>query len=49
MNEVGKLLNKQLEHGKIDGGKLASTIAVIQPTLDYAGFEHAEIVFKAVV
>jgi len=49
MSEASKLLNKQLERGKIDGGKLASTIAMIQPTLDYAGFERADIVVEAVV
>ncbi|XPE56570.1 hypothetical protein ACNKHW_24625 [Shigella flexneri] len=34
-----KLLNKQLERGKIDGLKLAGVISTIHPTLDYAGFE----------
>ncbi len=49
MNEASKLLNKQLERGKIDGNKLASVIATIQPTLDYAGFDQADIVVEAVV
>ncbi|WP_130833237.1 fatty acid oxidation complex subunit alpha FadB [[Erwinia] mediterraneensis] len=49
MQEASKLLNKQLERGKIDGKTLASVIATIQPTLDYAGFEHADIVVEAVV
>lgn len=49
MNEASKLLNKLLERGKIDGGKLASVIATIQPTLDYSGFEQADIVVEAVV
>ncbi|MGN4085778.1 3-hydroxyacyl-CoA dehydrogenase NAD-binding domain-containing protein, partial [Burkholderia gladioli] len=31
MNEASKLLNKQLERGKIDGTKLASVLASIQP------------------
>ncbi|WP_312240876.1 fatty acid oxidation complex subunit alpha FadB [Pantoea sp.] len=49
MKEASKLLNKQLERGKIDGGQLAGVIAAIQPTLDYAGFERADIVVEAVV
>ncbi len=49
MKEAAKLLNKQLERGKIDGMKLAGIIGTIQPTLDYAGFERADIVVEAVV
>jgi len=49
INEAGKLLNKQLERGKIDGLKLASVIATIQPVLEYAGFERADVVVEAVV
>jgi len=49
MNEASKLLNKQLERGKIDGNKLAAVIATIQPTLDYSGFDQADVVVEAVV
>lgn len=49
INEAGKLLNKQLERGKIDGLKMAKILATIQPTLDYAGLERAQIVVEAVV
>lgn len=49
MKEASKLLNKQLERGKIDGAKLASVLTTIQPTLDYAGFERADVVVEAVV
>ncbi|PSN06095.1 fatty acid oxidation complex subunit alpha FadB [Siccibacter turicensis] len=49
MNEAGKLLNKQLERGKIDGLKLAGVIGTIHPTLDYAGFERVDVVVEAVV
>ncbi len=49
MSEAGKLLNKQLERGKIDGLKLAGVISTIQPTLAYAGFERADVVVEAVV
>ncbi|MCZ4059600.1 fatty acid oxidation complex subunit alpha FadB [Pantoea sp. LMR881] len=49
MKEVSKLLNRQLERGKIDGSQLANVIATIQPTLDYSGFEQADVVVEAVV
>lgn len=49
IGEASKLLNKQLERGRIDGYQLAGIIATIQPTLDYAGFERADIVVEAVV
>ncbi len=49
MNEAGKLLNKQLERGKLDGLKLAGIISTIQPTLHYADFDRADIIVEAVV
>jgi len=49
MTEASKLLNKQLERGKITGAKLASVLTTIQPTLDYAGFERTDVVVEAVV
>lgn len=49
MTEAGKLLNKQLERGKIDGLKLAGVISTIHPTLDYTGFERVDVVVEAVV
>ena len=49
MTEAAKLLNKQLERGKIDGLKMAGVISTIQPTLDYAGFERVDVVVEAVV
>lgn len=49
ISEASKLLNKQLERGKIDGIRLASVMATIQPTLHYAGFEKADVVVEAVV
>ncbi|ANI29576.1 multifunctional fatty acid oxidation complex subunit alpha [Yersinia entomophaga] len=49
MNEAAKLLNKQLERGKLDGLKMAKTLATIHPTLDYAGIERAQIIVEAVV
>lgn len=49
MNEAAKLLNKQLERGKIDGLKMATILATIQPTLDYTGIERAQLIVEAVV
>ncbi len=49
INEAGKLLNKQLERGKISGLKMAQILSTIQPTLSYSGLERAQIVIEAVV
>ncbi len=49
MNEASKLLNKQLERGKIDGTRLASVLASIQPTLDYSGFDRADVEVDALL
>ncbi|MEL6115591.1 fatty acid oxidation complex subunit alpha FadB [Photobacterium sp. SP02] len=49
MNEASKLLNKQLERGKLNGLKMAKILASIQPTLHYAGIEEADVIVEAVV
>ncbi len=49
MTEASKLLNKQLERGKIDGFKLSKILASITPSLHYAGIEQADVVVEAVV
>lgn len=49
MQEAGKLLNKQLERGKITGAQLTRIIASIQPTLSFADFDRVDIVVEAVV
>jgi len=49
INEASKLLNKQLERGKLDGLKMAKILSTIQPTLSYNGLERAQIVVEAVV
>lgn len=49
MTEASKLLNKQLERGKIDGLKLAGVISTIQPVLEYSGFDRVDVVVEAVV
>ncbi|MBM7455979.1 3-hydroxyacyl-CoA dehydrogenase/enoyl-CoA hydratase/3-hydroxybutyryl-CoA epimerase/enoyl-CoA isomerase [Oceanisphaera litoralis] len=49
MSEAGKLLNKQLERGKIDGTRLAKVLASITPTLSYDGLQGVDTVVEAVV
>ncbi|MBO1520749.1 fatty acid oxidation complex subunit alpha FadB [Oceanisphaera pacifica] len=49
MTEAGKLLNKQLERGRIDGKKLAHVLANITPTLSYDGLQGVDTVVEAVV
>lgn len=49
MGEASKLLNKQLDRGKIDGFKMAGILASITPSLHYAGIEQADVVVEAVV
>ncbi|MEH0667728.1 fatty acid oxidation complex subunit alpha FadB [Vibrio scophthalmi] len=49
MTEASKLLNKQLERGRIDGFKMAGILASITPSLHYAGIEQADVVVEAVV
>ena len=49
MTEAAKMLNKQLERGKIDGLKMAALLRTIQPDLEYAGFERVDVVVEAVV
>ncbi|OIN11908.1 fatty acid oxidation complex subunit alpha FadB [Oceanisphaera psychrotolerans] len=49
MNEAGKLLNKQLERGRIDGARLAQVLTSITPTLSYDSLQGVDIVVEAVV
>lgn len=49
MSEAAKLLNKQLARGKLDGLKMAQVLSTIQPRLDYAGIERAQLIVEAVV
>ncbi|MFD2179060.1 fatty acid oxidation complex subunit alpha FadB [Veronia pacifica] len=49
MGEASKLLNKQLERGRINGLKMAQVLASITPTLNYGGIEHSDVVVEAVV
>ncbi|MBT00738.1 MAG: fatty acid oxidation complex subunit alpha FadB [Oceanospirillaceae bacterium] len=49
LDEASKLLNKQLERGKIDARKMAKALANIRPTLSYGDFEDVDLVVEAVV
>ncbi|MBE1277436.1 fatty acid oxidation complex subunit alpha FadB [Enterovibrio baiacu] len=49
MKEASKLLNKQLERGRINGLKMADVLASITPSLHYAGIEQADVIVEAVV
>lgn len=49
MTEASKLLNKQLERGRIDGFKMAGILASITPSLHYAGIENSDVIVEAVV
>ncbi|UXI01326.1 fatty acid oxidation complex subunit alpha FadB [Photobacterium sp. TY1-4] len=49
MGEAAKLLNKQLERGRIDGLKMAKVLSAIHPSLHYTGIEATDVVVEAVV
>lgn len=49
MAEASKLLGTRLERGQITVTKLAETLALIQPRLDYGAFAKAEVAIEAVV
>ncbi|AJR07079.1 fatty acid oxidation complex subunit alpha FadB [Photobacterium gaetbulicola] len=49
MGEAAKLLNKQLERGRIDGLGMAKVLGGITPSLHYAGAEDVDVVVEAVV
>jgi 3-hydroxyacyl-CoA dehydrogenase / enoyl-CoA hydratase / 3-hydroxybutyryl-CoA epimerase / enoyl-CoA isomerase len=49
MAEARKLLDKQVESGRVKADKAAAVLADIRPTLQYEGFETVDIVVEAVV
>jgi 3-hydroxyacyl-CoA dehydrogenase/enoyl-CoA hydratase/3-hydroxybutyryl-CoA epimerase/enoyl-CoA isomerase len=49
MAEAVKLLEKQVERGKLKTGQLALTLAAITPTLSYGDFKAVDFVVEAVV
>ncbi|ACT08701.1 fatty oxidation complex, alpha subunit FadB [Dickeya chrysanthemi Ech1591] len=49
MEEAAKLLNAQLERGKLDAMSMAGVLARIHPTLNNNGLEQADLIIEAVV
>ena len=49
MGEAVKLLEKQVERGKLTTGKMAQVLAGITPTLSFGDFGAVDIVVEAVV
>ncbi|GAB3318110.1 fatty acid oxidation complex subunit alpha FadB [Haliea atlantica] len=49
MAEAGKLLAKRVDRGQMNPGKMAEVLSSITPTLDYTGFEEADVVVEAVI
>jgi len=49
LNEASKLLNKQLERGRLDGTKMAASLSRIRPTLSYGDLGQVDLVVEAVV
>lgn len=49
LSEASKLLNKQLERGKINGAKMAGVLNNIVPSLSYDSVKDVNIVVEAVV
>jgi len=49
LSEASKLLNKQLERGRMDQAKVDKVLGSITPTLSYDGFEQVDIIVEAVV
>ena len=49
MQEAEKLLDRQVEKGRIDSKKMVKILSSITPTLEYAGFDKVDIVVEAVI
>ncbi len=49
MGEATKLLNKQLERGRINGLKMGQVLSSITPSLNYAGIDNTDVIVEAVV
>jgi len=49
LEEVGKLLNKQIQRGKIKPAGMADVLNTIQPALSYGEFDGVDLVVEAVV
>ncbi len=49
MNTAIKILSKGVQLGKLNADKMAKTVAMITPSLDYAAVKNADLVVEAVV
>ena len=49
MGEARKLLEKRMARGRLDASKMISVLSDITPTLNYDGFEKADIIVEAIV
>lgn len=49
LTEASGILLKGMKRGKVDGKKMASTLANITPTLDYSAIKNSDLVIEAVV
>ena len=49
LKEAGRLLNGQLERGRINGKKMGESLSRIRPTLSYGDFGEVDLVVEAVV
>lgn len=49
LNEASKLLNKQMERGRLNGTKMAAVLNNITPTLTYDSVKDVDVVVEAVV
>ncbi|WP_026291602.1 fatty acid oxidation complex subunit alpha FadB [Marinobacterium rhizophilum] len=49
VSTAAKLLDRQIEKGRLDESGKASVLAAIHPTLDYEGFDRVDLVVEAVV
>ncbi len=49
MSEATKLLAKRVDRGRMSGLQMGEVLSSIRPTLDYTGFDKADVVVEAVV
>lgn len=49
MSEASKLLAKQVDRGRLSALEMGDILRSIRPTLDYTGFDQADVVVEAVV
>ena len=49
LTEASGILLKGMKRGKVDGKKMAATLANITPTLDYSAIKNSDLVIEAVV